>query len=280
MRKQRVVERLASVRNRVLTFSGLSKRGFFVDYRYAAALDQPTPPYEAVEALLESRRDDFLCVIKEMVVHAPRLHDGGSVDWGNRRFPDLDKIAAYTMVRTLRPKRILEIGSGTSTLVLKRALDESGCGGTLHCIDPQPRRDIEGLDIEFKRRLLTISDVEHVAAFEPGDILFIDSSHIMLPGMDVDLQFNRMFPVLAPGVIVHVHDIFLPDDYPPHWRERRYSEQNALVGWIMSGYFDVMYAGYFARTRMREELFGAFEGFKDLDRNGNAGSIWLRRRAD
>jgi len=116
-----------------------------------------------------------------------------------------------------------------------------------------------------------------VDEFVENDVLFIDSSHIMLPGMDVDLQFNRMFPRLAPGVLVHVHDIFLPDDYPPNWRPRWYSEQNALIGWILSGYFEVVLPTYYATTRMAQDVEQALGGFAPFQRNGTAGSIWLRR---
>ena len=118
------------------------------------------------------------------------------------------------------------------------------------------------------------ADASEAAALEAGDVLFIDSSHIMLPGMDVDIQFNRLFPRLKPGVLVQVHDIFLPDDYPDDWRARNYSEQNALIGWIVSGYFEIVWPGRYVLTRHPHELKAALGEFLIRDA---AGSLWLRK---
>ena len=118
------------------------------------------------------------------------------------------------------------------------------------------------------------ADAETAGSLEANDILFIDSSHIMLPGMDVDIQFNRMFPRLKKGVIVHVHDIFLPFDYPPHWRVRNYSEQNALIGWILSGFFEVIWPGHYVFSRHHNEAQKVLAKISPLQA---AGSIWLRK---
>lgn len=191
-------------------------------------------------------------------------------------FPPLDIISTYCMIRSYKPARILEIGSGTSSHVSVQALKDNG-EGAITCIDPEPRSAIEALDITFKKRSLSEADVETIQDFEANDILFIDSSHLMYPGFDTDIEFNRMFPELPKGAIVHVHDIFLPDDYPPRWFDRRYSEQNALIGWILSGYFDVVFPGYYLATRMADELGDAFGDLMPSIPRENAGSIWLRK---
>ena len=191
-------------------------------------------------------------------------------------FPPLDGAAAYTAVRMFEPRRIIEIGSGNSTHFLSRAARDCASTVDITCVDPAPRRAISDLDVELLERVLTIDDVELLAALQAHDIIFIDSSHIMLPGMDLDILFNRVFPRLKPGVIVHIHDVFLPDNYPSAWKCRWYSEQNALVGWIISGYFDVIYPGHYAVTRhgsTMDRLLGGFEPFQ----NRASGSIWLRR---
>jgi len=272
-------QRLASFRNQIFNLSGVGVHGFFIDYAYAGSLEPVVSPYVEVEALLAREAQGQLDLIDEMASYAEHLQHDDSIDWDIGTFPQLDQLAAYALVRRAKPKRILEIGSGSSTLILKRALDDEGHGGVLTCIDPKPRRSIEATGATLERRLLRPGDVEIVRGFEANDVLFIDSSHIMLPGMDVDIQFNRMFPVLKPGVLVHVHDIFLPDDYPLNWHGRWYSEQNALVGWIVSGYFDVVYAGYYVRTRMNAELRRALSGVSGINQEFRAGSIWLRRSA-
>jgi hypothetical protein len=143
------------------------------------------------------------------------------------------------------------------------------------CIDPSPRQSIEDLPVTFVRRVLTEADAELCATLEANDILFIDSSHIMLPGMDVDIEFNRIFAQLKPGVIVHVHDVFLPYDYPPEWRDRCWSEQNALVGWLF-GAFEIVYPGHYVIRQHGDLIDEAFAAFP-ICRIKDAGSIWLRK---
>ena len=69
----------------------------------------------------------------------------------------------------------------------------------------------------------------------PGDVLSIDSSHILMPGTDVDILLNRVLPALPAGVLVHIHDVFLPDDYPPAWSWRGYNEQLGVAALVQGG---------------------------------------------
>lgn len=250
--------------------------GFFTQYPYVTHLQPVTTPYPEVEAICAA--SEFQEMLQEIQALLPTLARFGEAPtdpvFGRGMFPVLDGLAAYAAVRRFRPKRIIEIGSGDSTYFLAKGVRDNGDGAII-CIDPQPRREIIALDVDFKPRLMNADDADLAGSLEPGDILFIDSSHIMLPGMDVDIQFNRMFPRLKKGVIVHVHDIFLPDDYPPHWRNRNYSEQNALIGWIVSGYFDVLWPGRYVVTRRDAEVRSALGDF-DLG-TGTAGSLWLRK---
>ena len=197
---------------------------------------------------------------------------GGPV-LGRGMFPALDGMVTYAMVRKAKPRRIIEIGSGNSTYFLARGVKDNGLG-TITCIDPEPRRDIIDLDVDFKPRLMNNQDADLASTLEAGDILFIDSSHIMLPGMDVDIQFNRLFPRLKPGVLVHIHDIFLPDGYPQHWENRHYSEQGVLVGWLVSRYFDIVWPAHYAVARHGDRLEAALG---DVAPVRQGGSMWLRR---
>ena len=236
--------------------------------------------YSAVEALFASKKGEYLQTLGNFgsfLQDLRKIRETESFAWVERgMFPPLDIISTYCMVRTYKPARILEIGSGTSSHVLVQALKDNG-KGALTCIDPQPRTSIEALDITFKKRSLSEGDVNEIQDFEANDILFIDSSHQMFPGFDTDIEFNRMFPELRKGAIVHVHDIFLPNDYPPEWFDRRYSEQNALIGWILTGYFDVIFPGYYLATRMAGELDNVFGDLMPSVPRENAGSIWLRK---
>jgi Methyltransferase domain len=278
--RQPIRLRLSHLKAQFLTMARLRDAGFFVRYDHVGSVPETIPPYPEVEVLFESARPGIERMLQAMAGYLPVFENAvatSGFDWTSTMFSPFDTMAAYTVVRQAAPSRVLEIGSGSSTLALVRAVADAGGTGTVTCIDPAPRRDISGLEVELHQRVLAQDDITLVDDFGEGDVLFIDSSHIMLPGMDVDLQFNRMFPRLAPGVLVHVHDIFLPDNYPQSWRPRWYSEQNALIGWLLSGYFEVIFPTYFATTRMAQRVEQSVGGFAPFRRDGTAGSIWLRR---
>lgn len=267
-------EQLSLAKDRLMTALG-APRGFFVQCEYMESFRPVDAPYPEVEALCAAApfRDVLSTIDQLKGVISQFGRNGSDPVLGRGMFPALDGMAAYAAVRRLKPKRIVEVGSGDSTYFLIRGVNDNG-GGRVTCIDPQPRRELSGLDVEVNRRLLSRDDVDVASTLEPNDILFIDSSHIMLPGMDVDILFNRFFPRLRKGVVVHVHDVFLPDDYPPHWRHRNWSEQNALVGWIASGFFEILWPGRYVLTRHADLLASSAGAIAPLD---GAGSIWLRR---
>ncbi|HYL25691.1 MAG TPA: class I SAM-dependent methyltransferase, partial [Burkholderiales bacterium] len=144
--------------------------------------------------------------------------------WDQDWFPRLDAAAAYAMVRMTRPARIVEVGSGHSTRFLARAVRDGGLGTQITAIDPAPRASISGLQVRCLRQPVQACALE-VFNLAPGDILFIDSSHQLKPGSDVEFLLDRVLPRLASGVRIHFHDIFLPDEYPAQWAWRRYNEQ-------------------------------------------------------
>jgi hypothetical protein len=155
--------------------------------------------------------------------------------WNQDWFPRLDAAAAYAIVRKTKPKRIVEVGSGHSTRFLARAVADGKLATRITCIDPEPRASITGLPVELVR-----APVQGVplSAFElqPRDILFIDSSHQVKPGSDLEFLLERVLPTLPGGVRLHFHDIFLPDPYPEMWAWRRYNEQQALERLLADGY--------------------------------------------
>ena len=277
MSRMALRHRLSIRRGFLMSAVGLPARGYFVPYPFAAQVDRAVPGYPAVEALFRARDDgveEFLAGMAACIPAFRAMRD--ATQWRSRFFSPRDGATAYAMVRSLRPKRVLEIGSGTSTWFMARAAADGEIDCTITCIDPEPRSSVAELPVEHIARPLRPADAELAAGLEAGDILFIDSSHIMLPGMDVDIQFNMMFPELAPGVVVHVHDIFLPESYPDEWEMRMYSEQNALVGWLVSGFFDVLFPGYYAATRHDPAWKALAADFPPL-RTQPAGSIWMRR---
>ena len=141
--------------------------------------------------------------------------------------------ALHAVVRHFRPRRVLEVGSGVSTWCLRHALRcnaeaEAGGAFSLTCVEPHPApalRRLEGIRL-IERPVQELDPEELVRELGDGDLLFIDSSHSVRPGGDVNFLVLEVLPRLRPGVVVHVHDIYLPYDYSPyvlrtffHWSE-------------------------------------------------------------
>ena len=194
--------------------------------------------------------------------------------WTQDWFPRLDAAAAYAMVRATRPRRIVEVGSGHSTRFLARAVADGGLDTRITAIDPEPRASLEGLDIEWLEKR-----VQRVAAFPAlgaGDILFIDSSHQLKPGSDVEFLLKAVLPLLPPGVRVHFHDIFLPDEYPEHWSWRRYNEQAAVSALIERDVLKVDFSSHAIVTRQPEALVGVLARLP-LPEGALESSLWLTK---
>lgn len=164
--------------------------------------------------------------------------------WNQDWFPRLDAAVAYAMVRTLRPRRIVEVGSGHSTRFLARAVADGGLDTRITAIDPRPRAKITGLKVEWLQTHVETLDARPFAVLGAGDILFIDSSHQCKPGGDVDFLLREVIPRLPAGVHVHFHDIFLPDGYPGQWAWRRYDEQQAVAALLEKGVFRMEFSSH------------------------------------
>src|SRR5712692_10032325 len=111
--------------------------------------------------------------------------------WNQDWFPRLDAAAAYAMVRTLAPKRIVEIGSGHSTRFLARAVADGRLDTRITAIDPQPRASLEGLKVRWLKQPAQSAEPGLFERLEERDILFIDSSHQLKPGSDVEFLLQR-----------------------------------------------------------------------------------------
>ncbi|WP_029010791.1 class I SAM-dependent methyltransferase [Azospirillum halopraeferens] len=268
------------------TLFGLRRGGFFIPYRHAAALPAAgaVPVYEPFERLLRAREAAFAGVLAAMDAHADALaaFDGAEPPaprWQQDWFPRLDGAAAYALMRRHRPARVVEVGSGHSTRFLVRALADEGVAATVTAIDPQPRARVAGLGVRHLAVPLHAAGPEPFAALGPGDVLFIDSSHILMPGSDVDTVVGRILPLLPAGVLVHVHDVFLPDDYPADWAWRGYNEQQAAMALLAGGGFEVLWASHYAATRMAAAVAASAAGRLPLPPGARESSLWLRKTA-
>ena len=264
---------------------GFEPRGFFLPYRYAADLPRAgtRAPYAAAEAHLESCRARFAEVLAGVGPWAEDLTRIGedrppAPRWSQSWFPRLDAAVAYGLVRRHEPKRIVEIGSGHSTRFLARAIGDGGLTTRLMAIDPAPRASLDALPIELRRETVQKTDPAVFDALQPGDFLCVDSSHILMPGSDVDLILGRILPVLPAGVWVQIHDVFLPDDYPAGWDWRGYNEQLGVLALLTGGVWQVEFASHFVATRMTEELGRSAVAGIALPEGAHESSLWLTKQ--
>lgn len=253
-------------------------------HRYAAAAEIPAArgryqPLEAVfagaEAAFHERLDAIdrygaaLTAIGDRPPPAPRWNQ----DW----FPGLDAAVAYTMVRDIRPACLIEVGSGHSTRFFARAAADAGQPMRLIAIDPHPRADIAGIAETVIRQPLQAVSRALFAALAAGDILSIDSSHLLMPGSDVDVLVNRVLPEVADGVLVHFHDIFLPDDYPPDWAWRGYNEQLAVAPLLWSGGWRLVWSSRWVRAALGERVARSVVARLPMPAGAIESSLWLVR---
>jgi predicted O-methyltransferase YrrM len=152
----------------------------------------------------------------------PREQPGGREFYlGNGAFGPGDAEYWYQLLRLKKPKRVFEIGSGNSTLLAVKALAENqretGVRCRHVCIEPYEAAWLEGLGVQVLRKKVEDVGLAFFDELDENDVLFIDSSHVIRPSGDVLFEYLELLPRLRPGVIVHVHDIFSPRDYPRQW---------------------------------------------------------------
>ena len=258
------------------TVLGLKPRGWFIPHRYAPLLPPPgaQPPYPVIEQIFERNTPAFLSVLDAVDSHATALESLTSL-FDQSWFPSLDAAVAYTLLRDRKPQRIVEVGSGHSTRVLSRA---SGGVSDIVAIDPAPRADIIDLPgVRVVPSTLQAAPPGLFDALRAGDALFIDSSHILMPGSDVDILLNRVLPILPAGTLVHIHDIFLPYDYPPIWGWRAYNEQQGVVPLIATGAYRPLFSSAWVVHRLGDRLRNSVMQRLPQPPDAIAASLWLEK---
>jgi hypothetical protein len=199
----------------------------------------------------------------------------------NGLFGGTDALVAYCTIRHFQPRVIIEVGSGFSSLLAAEAIAKYN-NSKLICIEPFPqkflRHGFSGLDSLIEKKVEDV-DLEFFAQLNAGDILFIDSSHTVKIGGDVNYLFLEVLPRLKPGVIVHVHDILFPFDYRRDWvmdEFRFWAEQYLLQAFLsFNSEFEVLLSNSYLGYRYMEDLKATFP--KSPWWGG--GSFWMRRRS-
>jgi hypothetical protein len=240
----RLLERHPTAHGAVLSTFGL-RRPIFIDHRSEprSRFGHGRPAQPALHAMISRDHDRYARRLDTVASQIPHLSaipvradlDGADPYWANGWLPPADAAALYGFVAVGHPARYLEIGSGNSTKVVRRAISDHALRTRVTSIDPALRAGIDPLCDRIIRRPLQDSDLTLFDTLEAGDIVFFDGSHRAFMGSDVTVFFLEVLPRLRSGVLVHIHDVWLPADYPPAWRWRHYSEQYVLAAYLLGG---------------------------------------------
>lgn len=252
-------------------------------------------PYdlEAMEALLARLVEEHGGELAEL----PGYEEAKTLGYGPG-FTRLDAELLYLMLRHLRPRRVIEVGSGLSTfyasraLARNRAVGPSGSSGTITCVDPYSGDRVEGLEgVQVLRR--EVQDVppsffeEELGA---GDVLFIDSTHVVRIDGDVPHLYLEVLPRLRPGVVVHSHDVHFPYNVPHPAEEyvfgakwpMLWTEAMLLQAFLaFNSEFELLLAPPLLRHHDEEFLERAMPDYRPVvpkDYDTHFGSVWYRRR--
>lgn len=243
--------------------------------RQLAGLDMNLPAQlRLVRTIFPRYRDEY-----DLIPHkASDNFDGYYVE--NGRFAGLDGLTAYCIARHFQPRRIFEIGGGYSSLLLAQAAVKNGAT-RLITVEPYPteqlRKGFPGLSQLYEREVQSLS-LKFFTQLRANDILFIDSSHVVKTGGDVNYLFLEVLPRLRPGVLVHVHDINYPSDYPRKWvlgELRFWTEQYLLQAFLsFNSEFQTLLCNSYLADYHPDTLRRTFPSLRDL----KGGSFWMRRR--
>lgn len=255
------------------------------------------PAHPQIYAILNGRRDAYASLLSQFSTLRSRflkiLALPGAMEtepsWINPYFPALDAMALYAFLTLRNPRRYLEIGSGNSTKVARRAITDNGLRTKLVSLDPQPREEINRICDRIIRQPLEDMDLSLFDQLEEQDIVFMDGSHRVFMNSDATVFFLEVLPMLKPGVLIHLHDIFLPWDYPSYaYIERKHwSEQYLLAVALMTSerHFEILLPNAF--IMQDQELAGIVEPFfADLEASGGqalgrcrgGSSFWMRKQ--
>lgn len=202
------------------------------------------PAHPGLYALLEQDKESYretlrtFLTLESELLRIPLRAPKKSTEpcWINNWLDGLDTLALYSFVALRKPAQYVEVGSGYSTRVVRRAIRDHGLETRLISIDPRPRAEIDSLCDRVVRRPLEDFDLGLFDELRQGDILFVDGSHRSFMNSDVTVFFLDVLPRLRPGVLVHIHDIELPYDYMPERAEWYYSEQYLLAASLLAGH--------------------------------------------
>lgn len=199
------------------------------------------PVHPELYAILNRGREDYARRIQSFKPYLPNLRqvdrqrfEVAAPTFRSNYYSGMDAIVLYSLIRQQKPRRFVEIGSGNSTHFARLAAHDAGIDTHITCVDALPSADIQRVADTVIEKYLDQVALDLVTDLDAGDIFFMEGSHRSFTNSDVTIFFLEILPRLKPGVLVHLHDIFLPSDYPPRWNRRYYSEQYLLAAYLLA----------------------------------------------
>ena len=257
-------------------------------YRYGGS----RPFHPEIEAILTRDLERYESVLRDIAryddqvssfLRRPSEEHPHEPAWDNGFLPVLDTLALFWMVSSKQPDLYVEVGSGNSTKVAARARRLNSPRTRIVSIDPSPTCEIDELCDEVVRGKLEECERTVTEMLSSGDVLFVDGTHRVLQNSDATVFFLEILPRLPSGVYVHLHDIFLPEDYPDPWKQRMYSEQYMMGLLLLFGWeqFETILPVHFV-ARFHTHLLSALGDLRSLPNlrglTLKGGSFWFRKR--
>lgn len=194
--------------------------------------------FQALNRIIQKEDDQYHKLLDQMCqfashIKSPEGDSSNTVnwEWENGWYPPLDILCLYSLVSTYRPRNIIEVGSGVSTSVMCNAIQHHKIKSKLICIDPEPRAPLKNLVTQHIPKPLENIDANFFNQLSKNDFLIIDGSHVGLMNSDVTTFFTEILPHLKPGILVQIHDVYLPYDYP--FSGTSYNEQYFLSSLLL-----------------------------------------------
>jgi hypothetical protein len=233
--------------------------------------------------LYQSELQAFLELSKYFVTIPKEHKDNAPLNeprWINGWMPALDGVALYGFLVKCKPKLYIEIGSGNSTKFARKAIVDHALDTKIVSIDPCPRAEIDEICDEVIRKPVEEVNLEIFDRLDNNDILYIDNSHRVFMNSDATALFLDVLPRLKSGVLVQIHDITLPYDYPIEWIERYYSEQYVLAAYVLAKgeLFDIILPNMFISNdkELKKILSPLWQKEEMANVETHGCSFWLR----
>jgi hypothetical protein len=266
---------------------------------------QPLPEYENVPLQFfdlphhcpgfEMDKDDFSAQLQQLGVYSNECvwpettNKPGEYYTQNYQFGYSSAVLLFTMIRANASKRVVEIGSGFSSQVSFEALCKNHAMNDikLTCIEPYPSDWLEDFaashptSVHLLKMKAQDIDLNTYLSLEAGDVLFIDSSHVSKLASDVNFLYLQVLPLLDRGIIIHVHDIYIPYEYPKihFFGKPKYfwNEQYMLQAFLShNSAFQVLLPGYYVQKDMPDVFHTAFPAFNPQQHRLTS-SFWMKK---